>query len=129
MVILGFHKTKDSKNKERVRKVLFMISIKSKFKVLYPILIVELILAILSGYFSTVQQPLVLKSIEELFSITLSLVICFKLLIIFFSFNYREKSGAFQQATFTLEQIFQLVLNDYYKRAVALDKKKNTNEV
>ena len=106
-----------------------MISIKSKFKVLYPILIVELILAILSGYFSTVQQPLVLKSIEDLFSITLSLVICFKLLIIFFSFDYREKSGGLQQATFTLEQIFQLVLNDYYKRAVALDKKMNTIKV
>ena len=106
-----------------------MISIKSKFRVLYPILIVELILAILSGYFSTVQQPLVLKSIEELFSITLSLVICFKLAIIFFSFNYREKSGGLQQATFTLEQIFQLVLNDYYKKAVALDKKMNTIKV
>lgn len=106
-----------------------MISIKSKFRVLYPILIVELILAILSGYLSTVQQPLVLKSIEETFSIGLSLVMCFKLAIIFFSFNYREKSGGLQQATFTLEQIFQLVLNDYYKRAVALDKEKNTKKV
>lgn len=106
-----------------------MISIKSKFRVLYPILIVELILAILSGYFSTVQQPLVLKSIEETFSIGLSLVMCFKLAIIFFSFDYREKSGGLQQATFTLEQIFQLVLNDYYKRAVALDKKMNTIKV
>ena len=75
------------------------------------------------------QQPLILKSIEELFSITLSLVICFKLAIIFFSFNYREKSGGLQQATFTLEQIFQLVLNDYYHRAVVLDKEKNTKKV
>ena len=106
-----------------------MISTKSKLKVLYPILIVELVIVVLSGYFSTVPQPLVLKSIEETFSIGLFLVMCFKLAIIFFSFDYREKSGGLQQATFTLGQIFQLVLNDYYKRAVALDKKNNNNEV
>lgn len=101
-----------------------MISWKSKLKVLYKVLIVEFLLVILVGYLSTIQQPWVLQSIEENFSIGLSLVMSFKLAIIFFSFNYKEKQGVLQQATFTMEQIFQIVFNDYYKRAVALDGKK-----
>ena len=75
------------------------------------------------GYLSTLQSPGFLKTIEENFSVGLSLVISFKLAIIFFSFNYKEKQGVFQQATFTMEQIFQIVFTDYYNRAVALDKK------
>ena len=100
-----------------------MISWKSKLKVLYKVLIVEFLLVVLVGYLSTVQQPWVLQSIEENFSVGLSLVMSFKLAIIFFSFNYKEKQGVLQQATFTMEQIFQIVFTDYYHRAVALDKK------
>ena len=101
-----------------------MISWKSKLKVLYKVLIVEFLLVVLVGYLSTVQQPWVLQSIEENFSVGLSLVMSFKLAIIFFSYNYKEKQGVLQQATFTMEQIFQIVLTDYYNRAVALDGKK-----
>lgn len=77
---------------------------------------------VLVGYLSTLQSPGLLKSIEENFSVGLSLVMSFKLAIIFFSFNYKEKQGVLQQVTFTMEQIFQIVLTDYYRRAVALDK-------
>ena len=100
-----------------------MISWKSKLKVLYKVLIVEFLLVVLVGYLSTIQ-PWVLQSIEENFSVGLSLVMSFKLAIIFFSFNYKEKQGVLQQATFTMEQIFQIVFTDYYHRAVALDGKK-----
>ena len=100
-----------------------MISWKSKLKVLYKVLIVEFFLVVLVGYLSTLQSPGLLKSIEENFSVGLSLVMSFKLAIIFFSFNYKEKQGVLQQATFTMEQIFQIVFTDYYRRAVALDKK------
>ena len=99
-----------------------MISWKSKLKVLYKVLIVEFLLVVLVGYLSTLQSPGLLKSIEENFSVGLSLVMSFKLAIIFFSFNYKESQGVLQQATFTMEQIFQIVFNDYYRRAVALDK-------
>lgn len=100
-----------------------MISWKSKLKVLYKVLIVEFLLVVLVGYLSTIRQPWVLQSIEEHFSVGLSFVMSFKLAIIFFSFNYKEKQGVLQQATFTMEQIFQIVFTDYYNRAVALDKK------
>lgn len=100
-----------------------MISWKSKLKVLYKVLIVEFLLVVTVGYLSTLQSPGLLKSIEENFSVGLSLVMSFKLAIIFFSFNYKEKQGVLQQATFTMEQIFQIVFTDYYRRAVALDKK------
>lgn len=100
-----------------------MISWKSKLKVLYKVLIVDFLLVVLVGYLSTLQSPGLLKSIEENFSLGLSLVMSFKLAIIFFSFNYKEKQGVLQQATFTMEQIFQIVFTDYYHRAVALDKK------
>ena len=99
-----------------------MISWKSKLRVLYPILIVEFLLVVLVGYLSTLQEPGLLKSIEENFALGLSLVMSFKLTIIFFYFNYKEKSGVLQQATFTMEQIFQIVLTDLYNRAVDLDK-------
>lgn len=98
-----------------------MISWKSKLRVLYPILIVELILAFLVGYLSTLQPPGTLKTIEENFSLGLFLAMNFKLAIIFFSFSYEEKHGVLQQATFTMEQIFQIVFTDLYNRAVALD--------
>lgn len=101
-----------------------MISWKSKLKVLYPILLVELILAPPVGYLSTLQPPGTLKSIEENFSVGLYLVMSFKLAIIFFSFNYKEKQGVLQQVTFTMEQIFKIVFTDYYTRTVALDKEK-----
>lgn len=106
-----------------------MISWKSKLKVLYKSLIVEFILVESFGYLSTVQQPWVLQSIEEQFAESILLVMCFELAIIFFSFNYKEKQGVFQQATFTMEQIFQIVLTDYYRRAVALDKKESQHGV
>ena len=106
-----------------------MISWKSKLKVLYKVLIVEFLLVVLVGYLSTLQQPWVLQSIEENFSVGLSLVMSFELAIIFFSFNYKEKQGVLQQATFTMEQIFQIVFTDYYRRAVALDKKEVENAV
>lgn len=102
-----------------------MISWKSKLKVLYPILIVELVLVVLVGYLSTLQPLGTLKTIEENFSLGLSLAMSFKLAIIFFSFNYKEKQGVLQQATFTLEQIFQILFTDYYRRAVDLDKKES----
>ena len=101
-----------------------MISWKSKLRVLYKVLIVEFLLVVLVGYLSTLQSPGILKTIEENFSVGLSLVMSFKLAIIFFSFNYKEKQGVLQQATFTMEQIFQIVFTDYYRRAVALDEKK-----
>lgn len=100
-----------------------MISWKSKLKVLYKVLIVEFLLVVLVGYLSTLQSPGLLKSIEENFALGLSLVMSFKLAIIFFSFNYKEKQGVLQQATFTMEQIFKIVFTDYYLRAVALDEK------
>ena len=106
-----------------------MISWKSKLKVLYKVLIVEFLLVVLVGYLSTLQQSWVLQSIEENFSVGLSLVMSFKLAIIFFSFNYKEKQGVLQQATFTMEQIFQIVFTDYYRRAVALDKKEVADAV
>ena len=106
-----------------------MISWKSKLRVLYPILIVEFLIVILVGYLSTLQEVGFLKSIEENFALGLSLVMSFKLAIIFFSFNYKEKQGVLQQATFTMEQIFQIVLTDYYRRAVDLDKKKSQHGV
>lgn len=97
-----------------------MISLKSKLRVLYPILTVGLILVFLVGYLSTLQSPGTLKTIEENFSLGLSLAMSFKLAIIFFSFSYEEKHGVLQQATFTMEQIFQIVFTDFYNRAVAL---------
>lgn len=106
-----------------------MISWKSKLKVLYKVLIVEFLLVVLVGYLSTLQQSSLLKTIEENFSIGLSLVMGFKLAIIFFSFNYKEKQGVLQQVTFTLEQIFQLVFTDYYRRAVDLDRKESQHGV
>jgi hypothetical protein len=106
-----------------------MISWKSKLKVLYKVLIVEFLLVVLVGYLSTLQSPGLLKSIEENFSLGLSLAMSFKLAIIFFSFNYKEKQGVLQQATFTMEQIFQIVFTDYYNRAVALDKKEVADAV
>lgn len=98
-----------------------MISWKSKLRVLYPILIVELILVFLVGYLSTLQPTGTLKAMEENFSLGLSLAMSFKLAIIFFSFSYEEKHGVLQQAKFTMEQIFQIVFTDLYNRAVALD--------
>lgn len=106
-----------------------MISWKSKLRVLYPILIVEFLLVVLVGYLSTLQEPGLLKSIEENFALGLSLVMSFKLAIIFFSFNYKENQGVLQQATFTMEQIFQIVFTDYYNRAVDLNKKGVANGV
>ena len=106
-----------------------MISWKSKLKVLYKVLLVEFLLVVLVGYLSTLQSPGLLKSIEENFSLGLSLVMSFKLAIIFFSFNYKEKQGVLQQATFTMEQIFQIVFTGYYRRAVALDKGEVSNGI
>lgn len=106
-----------------------MISWKSKLKVLYKSIIVEFILIVALGYLSTIQQPWVLQSIEEHFAESILLVMCFELSLIFFSFNYKEKQGVLQQATFTMKQIFPIVLTDYYRRAVDLDKKESQHGV
>lgn len=106
-----------------------MISWKSKLKVLYKVLIVEFLLVVLVGYLSTLQSPGLLKSIEENFSVGLSLVMSFKLAIIFFSFNYKEKQGVLENVTFTMEQIFQIVFTDYYHRALALDRKEEEHGI
>lgn len=100
-----------------------MISRKSKFKVLYPFLMGEFVLAILLGYLSTVIQPVFLKHLTDSLSTGFIMVICLQLFIILFSFEYKEKTGALQRVTFSLEQIFMLIMPESYKRALALDKK------
>lgn len=100
-----------------------MISMKSKFKVLYPFLISEFVLAFLVGYLSTITQPSYLKSLVEGMSISFILAFCLHFCIILFSFEYKEKPGVLASVTFSLEQIFMLIMPESYKRALALDKK------
>lgn len=100
-----------------------MISMKSKFKVLYPFLISECVLAPSLGYLSTIIQPSYLKSFVESVSISFVLVFCLQSCIILFSSKYKEKSGFFAPVTFSFEQVFMLIMPESYKRALALDKK------
>lgn len=106
-----------------------MISWKSKLKVLFPSLAIEFVFMVFFGYLSTLGQPTILKTLEEDIAIAIELVMCFEIAIIFFSFNYKEKQGVLQQVTFTMEQIFQIVFTNYYRRAVDLDKKESKHEV
>ena len=106
-----------------------MISRKSKFKVLYPFLIGEFVLAILMRYLSTVIQPVFLKHLTDSLSTGFIGVFCLQLFIILFSFEYKEKAGALQRVTFSLEQIFMLIMPESYKRAIALDKEEEENGI
>lgn len=98
-----------------------MISMKSKFKVLFPSLAVEFMLMVFLGYLSTLANPGIIKSLEENLAIAIELVVCFKIAIILFSFDYTKKQGVLQQVTYTMEQILMLVFSDAYNKAVALD--------
>lgn len=100
-----------------------MISMKSKFKVLYPFLIGEFVLAVLLGYLSTVIQPVFLKHLTDSLSTSFVGVFCLQLFIILFSFNHKEKTGFRQLMTYTFEEIFRITTPKSYKRAIALDKK------
>ena len=100
-----------------------MISMKSKFKVLYPFLIGEFVLAVLLGYLSTVIQPVFLKHLTDSLSTSFVGVFCLQLFIILFSFEYKEKTGVLQRVTFSFEQVLTLIMPESYKRALALDKK------
>lgn len=106
-----------------------MISRKSKFKVLYPFLIGEFVLAILLGYLSTVIQPVFLKHLTDSLSTGVIGVFCLQLFIILFSFEYKEKPGVLASVTFSLEQIFMLMMPESYKRALALDKKEEEDGI
>lgn len=100
-----------------------MISMKSKFKVLFPSLTVEFVLMLFFGYLSTLGHPGLLKTLEEDIALAIELVMCFQLAIILFSFDYTKKQGVFQQVTYTMEQLLMLLFPKEYKKAVALDKK------
>lgn len=106
-----------------------MISMKSKFKVLYPFLISEFVLAVILGYLSTVIQPVFLKHLTDSLSTSFIVVFCLQLFIILFSFEYKEKAGALQRVTFSLEQIFMFMMPESYNRAIALDKEKEENGI
>ena len=106
-----------------------MISMKSKFKVLYPFLISEFVLAILLGYLSTVIQPVFLKHLTDSLSTGFIGVFCLQLFIILFSFEYKEKTGALQRVTFSFEQVFMFMMPESYNRAIALDKEKEENGI
>lgn len=106
-----------------------MISMKSKFKVLYPFLIGEFVLAFIVGYLSTIIQPSYLKSFVESVSISITLVFCFQLCLILFSSKDKEKVGFFTPVIFSLEQIFMLLMPESYNRAIALDKEKEENGI
>lgn len=100
-----------------------MISMKSKFKVLYPFLISEFVLAFLVGYLSTIIQPSYLKSFVEGVSISFVLVFWLQVFIILLSSKDKEKFGFFTPAIFSFEQFFMFMMPESYKRAIALDKK------
>lgn len=100
-----------------------MISMKSKFKVLYPAILIEWVLAIGLGYLSTLVQITILKSVCEDVSLVLFIVSYLQVLIILFSFNHKEKTGFRQLMTYTFEEIFRITTPKSYKRAIALDKK------
>lgn len=106
-----------------------MISRKSKFKVLYPFLIVEFVLAILLAYLSTVIQPVFLKHLTDSLSTGFIGVFCLQLFIIVFSFKDKEKPGFFAPVIFSLEQIFMLIMPESYKRALALDKEEEEDGI
>lgn len=121
---MGIGRTRE---REGERKV--MISMKSKFKVLYPFLISEFVLTFPVGYLSTIIQPPYLKSFVEGLSISFILVFWLQVFIILFSSKDKEKFGFFTPAIFSLEQIFMLIMPESYKRAIALDKEKEENGI
>ena len=106
-----------------------MISMKSKFKVLFPSLTLEFVLMVFLGYLSTLGHPAILKTLEEDISLAIELVMCFQLAIILFSFDYKKKQGTLQQVTFTMEQVFQVFFNSSYNKAIALDEKEKKHGI
>ena len=68
-----------------------MISMKSKFKVLFPSLTVEFVLMLFFGYLFTLGHLGLLKTLEEDIALAIELVMCFQLAIILFSFDYTKK--------------------------------------
>lgn len=104
-----------------------MISMKSKFKVLYPAMLMEGVLAVGLGYLSTLVQVPIFKLVCEDVSFILFIVSYLQVLIILFSFNRKEKSGFRQLMTSTFEEVFRITTPRSYKRAIALDKKKEEN--
>lgn len=106
-----------------------MISMKSKFKVLYPAMLMEGVLAIGLGYLSNLVQVPILKLVCEDVSFILFIVSYLQVLIILFSFNRKEKTGFRQLMTSTFEEVFRITTPRSYKRAIALDKKKEENGI
>lgn len=98
-----------------------MISMKSKFRALFPRIAVEFIFAAVLVYISTLGHPQFLKTLEEDLALAFSLVIYLQITIVLFSFDYTKKQGVFQQVTYTMEQILMLVFEDAYIKAIALD--------
>ena len=100
-----------------------MISMKSKFKVLFPSIAVGFVFMVFLGYLSTLANPGFIKTLEENISLIIEIVICFQITIILFSFDYTKKQGVLQQVTYTMEQILRLVFSDAYNKALSLDEK------
>lgn len=98
-----------------------MISMKSKFKALFPNIVVEFIFVAVLVYISTLGHPQFLRTLEEDLALAFALVIYLQITIILFSFDYTKKQGVFQQVTYTMELILMLVFNNAYIKAIALD--------
>ena len=99
-----------------------MISMKSKFKVLFPSIAVGFVFMVFLGYLSTLANPGFIKTLEENIALIIEIVICFQITIILFSFDYTKKQGVFQQVTYVMEQILMIFFEDAYNKAVELDK-------
>ena len=98
-----------------------MISMKSKFKALFPNIVVEFIFVAFLVFISTLGHPQFLRTLEEDLALAFALVIYLQITIILFSFDYTKKLGVFQQVTYTMELILMLVFNNAYIKAIALD--------
>lgn len=98
-----------------------MISMKSKFKALFPNIVVEFIFVAFLVFISTLGRPQFLRTLEEDLALAFALVIYLQITIILFSFDYTKKQGVFQQVTYTMELILMLVFNNAYIKAIALD--------
>ena len=98
-----------------------MISMKSKFKVLFPSIVIGFIFAAFLVYMSTLGLPQFLSSLVENLAYAFIIIMFFQITIILFSFDYTKKQGVLQQVTFTMEQIRMLVFSDAYNKALALD--------
>ena len=94
---------------------------KSKFKALFPNIVVEFIFVAVLVYISTLGHPSFLRTLEEDLALAFSIVIYLQITIILFSFDYSKKQGVFQQVTYTMEQILMLVFEGAYIKAIAID--------